>query len=152
MLAQGEANEVYDATTGQVLKRQLVVAARKEEMTYFQSKNVWVKMQREEALKMTGKQPITVKWVDVFKGDDENPNHRSRLVAREIGRKGEESIFAPTPPLEALRTVLSLAATKNTWNAKVDSDLKSFYTATDKDEERIQVSMIESVFQCAHKR
>ena len=79
--------EVYDATTGQVLRRQLVAAARKEELAYFQSKNVWVKRPREEALKMTGKPPITVKWVDVDKGDDENPNYRSRLVAREIGRE-----------------------------------------------------------------
>ena len=33
---------------------------------------------------MMGKPPISVKWVDVNKGDDLNPNYRSRLVAREI--------------------------------------------------------------------
>ena len=58
-----------------------------------------------------GKPPISVKWVDVNKSDDEEPNYRSRLVAREIRVPGEASIFAPTPPLEALRTVLSMAAT-----------------------------------------
>ena len=59
----------------------------------------------------TGKLPITVKWVDVNEGDDGSPNYRSRLVAREIRLPGQEGIFAPTPPLEALRTVLSLATT-----------------------------------------
>ena len=38
-------------------------------------------------------------------------NYRSRLVARQVRKKGIESIFAPTPPLEALRSVLGLAAT-----------------------------------------
>jgi len=39
------------------------------------------------------------------------PNYRSRLVAREIRKAGEDPIFAPTPPLESLRTIISLAAT-----------------------------------------
>ena len=68
---------------------------------------------------MQGKLPITVKWVDVNKGDDDEPNYRSRLVAREIKRRGEESIFAPTPPLEALRVILSLLATKEYWRFRI---------------------------------
>ena len=56
--------------------------------------------------------PIAVRWVNVYKGDDENPNYRSRLFAREIRRKGADPLFAPTPPLESLRAVLSLAATR----------------------------------------
>ena len=49
--------------------------------------------------------------MNVNKGEDDNPAYRSRLVAREIRLPGQDSIFAPTPPLEALRTVLSMAAT-----------------------------------------
>ena len=45
------------------------------------------------------------------KGDDRNPNIRSRLVAREMRLPGEEAVFAPTPPLETLRMVLSHAVT-----------------------------------------
>ena len=63
------------------------------------------------ALAATGKAPITVRRVDVNKGDDESPNYRSRLVVSEITRMGEDLMFAPTPPLESLRTVLSQAAT-----------------------------------------
>ena len=36
-------------------------------------------------------------------------------MAREIRKKGEDSIFAPTPPLEALRTIIMLAATPDLW-------------------------------------
>ena len=65
-----------------------------------------------EALRRTGRPPITVRWVEVNKGDDLNPKIRSRLVAREIRLPGEDAIFAPTPPLESLRMVLSHAATQ----------------------------------------
>ena len=64
-----------------------------------------------EARRVTWKPPITVRWVDVNKGDNTCPNVRSRLVARQIRQAGEDAIFAPTPPLEALRSVLSMAAT-----------------------------------------
>ena len=36
-------------------------------------------------------------------------------------KKGEDSIFAPTPPLESLRAVLSLAATPTLWMKSVPS-------------------------------
>ena len=35
------------------------------------------------------------------KGDEKDPEYRSRLVAMEIKRKHDEDIFAATPPLEA---------------------------------------------------
>ena len=105
-------SEVFrDSVTGQVLDPTLVRAARRKEMEYFKSKNVWVKKPVSEAYERMGKAPITVKWVDTNKGDDVEPNYRSRLVAREIRRYGEDSIFSPTPPLESLRTILSLAVT-----------------------------------------
>ena len=60
---------------------------------------------------MSGKDPISVRWVNTNKGDDICPNVRARLVAREMKKAGDEAVFAPTPPLETLRTVLSLATT-----------------------------------------
>ena len=65
----------------------------------------------EEARRRTGKPPITVRWVDINKGDELEPSIRSRLVARQIRQPGEETIFAPTPPLEFFRTMVSLAST-----------------------------------------
>ena len=58
--------------------------ARAMEMDYFTSRDVYTKMPREEAFRRMGKAPISVKWVDVNKGDDSEPNYRSRLVAGEI--------------------------------------------------------------------
>ena len=61
-----------------------------------------------EARRATGKPPITVRWVDVNKGDNANPTVRFRLVPRQAG---DDAIFAPTPPPEALRRILSIATT-----------------------------------------
>ena len=43
-----------------------------------------------------------------------HPKYRSRLVARQMKAMdlSGQSYFAPAPPLEALRTVISLAMTK----------------------------------------
>ena len=62
---------------------------------------------------VTGRRAISVRRVDVNKGDDVHPNYRSHLVARQIMAAGKsgETYFAPAPPPEALRTVLSLAVT-----------------------------------------
>ena len=101
-----------DSITGQPLNTDLVHAARKKELEYFAAKRVWRKVPRADAMRLQGKPPITVKWIDVNKGDDENHNYRSRLVAREVRKPWEASVFAPTPPLEALRSILSIAATE----------------------------------------
>ena len=131
---QGE--KVYrDATSGQVLDPILVKEARRKELQYFESKCVWHKRPRAEAYSKTGKPPVTVKWVDVNKGDDIHPSYRSRLVAREIRRPGEDSIFAPTPPLESLRTVMSMATTDFEGDKKHVRDGKS--------EDRTQISVID---------
>ena len=124
-----------DAITGQPLDPVLVAEARKKELEYFETKGVWHKRPRAEAYRRMGKPPITVKWVDVNKGDDLHPNYRSRLVAREIRRPGEDSIFAPTPPLESLRTVLSMATT--------DFNGEPKHVREDHSEERTQISVID---------
>ena len=52
---------------------------------------------------------MTVKWVDVHKGDQNRPEYRSRLVARELKKWDPlmSGTFAATPPLECLKLVLS---------------------------------------------
>ncbi len=71
-------------------------------------------MSKAVARATTGKSPISVRWVDVNKGDELNPNYRSRLVARQLKALDHsgQSYFAPAPPLGALRTVVSMATTK----------------------------------------
>ena len=81
-------------------------------MDYFESKRVWEIGSINEARTVMGRAPISVRLVETNKGDDANPNIRTRSVAREIKPAGQDAIFAPTPPLESLRTILSMATTK----------------------------------------
>ncbi len=110
----GYSGRYRDDITGQPLRDDLVREARQKGLDHFCRKGVWIKRPRGEARRVTGRPPITVRWVDVNKGDDLNPKYRSRLVARQLKAQDRSgaSFFAPTPPLEALRTVLSMAATR----------------------------------------
>ncbi len=112
--AQGYSGQFRDDLTGQVLRDDLVREARAKELEYFHSKGVWLKVPKHIAKLRGGRPPISVRWVDVNKGDDMNLKYRSRLVARQIKALDTSgtNYFAPAPPLEALRTVLSLAMTK----------------------------------------
>ena len=74
---------VYDTNTGAELDLEKVAAARKEELDWVQRQCIYKKVDAEDARKV-GKVPITMKWVDRNKGDNERPNYRSRLVCREI--------------------------------------------------------------------
>merc|ERR1711884_868683 len=54
---------------------------------------------------------IQVRWIDINKGDEGNPNIRSRLVAKDFKTESIPELFAGTPPLEAMRVICSEAAT-----------------------------------------
>ena len=59
-----------------------------------------------------GGRTIQTRWIDVNKGDVERPNYRSRLVGKEFKTSPDDSLYASTPPLEALRLIVSRAATR----------------------------------------
>ena len=111
-----------------------VVVARATELEFFHKRGVYVKVKRS---KVTGK-IIRLKWIDTNKGDNDNPNYRSRLVGMEFSSGADPENFASTPPIEGLRVVVSHAATKTNkkkhkfmindiarayFNAKLDRDL-----------------------------
>ena len=61
----------------------------------------------------TGKGPIGTRWIDINKGDEANPDHRSRLVAQQVKyHSKEKNIFAATPPLEAQKLLFAMAVTE----------------------------------------
>ena len=64
----------YDDITGEPLDFEKVIEARKEEMEEFRKHKVYEKVPMEECIRVTGKQPIGVRWVDVNKGDKDNPD------------------------------------------------------------------------------
>ena len=108
-----------DDVHGKELDLGEVRKARKEELDYMRSRGIWREVSVQEAWDKTGRAPVSVKWVDTNKGTEEEPNIRSRLVARDFKVKDScrEDLFAATPPLELLKALLSKAVTG-------DKDLK----------------------------
>ena len=99
-----------DDQSGGELVPELVRAARKSEIDYFRSMGVYDKVPEKECWDFTGCAPISVRWVDINKGDSLCPNYRSRLVAREFNTSDRPEWYAATPPSETLRIILSKLA------------------------------------------
>ena len=104
----------WDDVHGGELPLKEVIAARKEEVEYMQQRRIWEVVPIAQCWDTTGKDPVSVRWVDVNKGGLEKWEVRSRLVARDFkGRdKDRDDLFAETPPLEGKRMLLSRAATR----------------------------------------
>ena len=84
----------------------------------------------EECMRMTGRKPISTRWIDINKGDVSNPNYRSRLVAREINTHKRNDLFAATPPLEALKMIPAMTATANKGESIMINDIsRAFFHA-----------------------
>jgi hypothetical protein len=109
-LAAWPAAAVYDEITGATLPPGLVRQARAEEVKFMLDWGVWERALVSDCWHETGKAPIGSKWVDVNKGDAANPLIRSRFVVKEIATYKTDDFFTATPPLEALRLLLALAA------------------------------------------
>ena len=100
----------WDDVSGKELKPEGVRKARALEIEHVNMKKVWRKISRAEATRQ-GCKFIGTRWVDVDKGDERSPDYRSRLVAKEFNTGQEDGLYASTPPLEALRWILSHAVT-----------------------------------------
>ena len=101
----------YDDTTGEELDPKEVMRARAKEVGYIHEKKVWAKISRQEA-EAQGWRVLKARWIDINKGDKERPKYRSRSVAKEFNDGEVDGLFASTPPLEALRYMISDAATR----------------------------------------
>ena len=74
--------------------------------------NIWASTQGFDAATKSRRGIIIgVGWVDVNKADEHAPDYRPRFVGREFRQGNDDSLCASTPPLEALRTIASNAAT-----------------------------------------
>ena len=69
------------------------------------------KVSNQECIEGTGNKLIAVKWIDRNKQDAQNPLYKSRLVGKAFNTYNDITSYAATPPLEALRLIISLAAT-----------------------------------------
>ena len=109
----------FDTKTGKELDERMVAAARKEEIEFMRQIKLYGKIDWEECIRMTGRLPVSTKWVEVDKGTLEKPDVRCRLVARDFRVKGEghrDDLFAAMPPLEAKKLLFKMAAA--TWKGR----------------------------------
>ena len=79
--------EFRDNRTGEYLDPELVAKARSEEVEFMAKIGLFQEVDITECLEMTGRPPISTRWVDVNKGSTESPDVRCRLVARDFKPK-----------------------------------------------------------------
>ena len=96
--------------------------ARLEELQEIHSFKVYEKVPISECIQVTGKKPIGCRWSDTNQGDEKAPKYRSRLCAKEFRASDplKAGCFAATPPLEALRLLLSMCMSG--WDNDVDRE------------------------------
>ena len=94
------------------MRKDLVEAARAEELSVVKKMKVWRKDRRDECFQATGRAPIKLRWVDIIKGDELHPKYRSRIVAKEIKINKRLELFAATPPLEFIKYLISRCASR----------------------------------------
>ena len=97
-----EEEFAWDDVNNSALPLELVKNARQEDMRHMKGK-IFKVVKKEEAWKVTGKAPISTKWVDTDKTHGTGtPMVRSRWVARDFKDPKEkecEDLFSATPPI-----------------------------------------------------
>ena len=130
-----ELEIAWDDVSGAELDPKKDRKAREEEIQYVRTMDLYEKVPIIECYNATGKAPISIRWIDINKGDNVNINYRSRLVAREINIHKRDDLFAATPPLEALELILSMTTTGNRGETIMVNDIsRAFFHAKAKRE------------------
>ncbi|CAK0903034.1 unnamed protein product, partial [Prorocentrum cordatum] len=117
--------EFYDDLAGLPLDPALVKAARRLEMDFMAQLDVWVYAKDEDCYRELGRKPLSVRWVDIDKGDADRPDCRSRIVVQETKAQstiaGDDigAVFAPTPPLGCLRLISSMVMSSDPSEGRV---------------------------------
>ena len=71
----------WDDLTGMKLEAGKVIETRAKEVTYLREKRVYDNIHRQYAM-INKWNIIKTRWIDINKGDDENPVYRSRLAGK----------------------------------------------------------------------
>ena len=101
----------WDDNNGGWFDPELCAKGRREEVEYTRRPKMYTSVSREVCLRETGRTPIKTGWAETDKGQPGKPNVRARWVAKEYKTHARPELCASTPPLEALKVVLSEIAT-----------------------------------------
>ena len=105
-----DGRQFWDDVSGKPLDLEVNQAARREELEFVEGKPLYEIVDRAEAIRVTGRPPISTKWVDIDKG---NGVYRSRWVGRQFTDGTDQGeYFAATPPWEAVKALISIAASQ----------------------------------------
>ena len=118
LMAENGVEYACDDVSSAYLDPKLVRQARDLEMKFFNDMAVYTRVLRSEQLRCKGK-IIKTRWIDINKGDSIDVNYRSRLVGKEFKTYADDSLYASTPPLEALRLIVSRASTNDGTNRQL---------------------------------
>ena len=115
---QEDWRKYWDDVSGEELDASLTQAARREEIEAIHSMKVYKKVPISQCLSETGRRPVGTRWVDTNKGDSRNPKVRCRLVAQEVAIGKIPELFAATPPIEYIRSLVSCCASSQWSNGR----------------------------------
>ena len=100
-----------DDITGKELPWQAVKHAREKELKYLREHGVHEKVDERAAVAKYKVTPVDTKWVDTDKALEGGAMQiRARIVAREFKSGDRPDLYAGTHPLEALKAIISIAA------------------------------------------
>ena len=99
---------VYATKSGAVLDPQAVAAGRRMQLQALEEKEAIIQVPHDFPL--ADAKRIRSKWLDDYSSS--GAEVKSRLVATEVAYGNRDYCFAGTPPLKALRLVVSLAASR----------------------------------------
>ena len=100
----------YDDVSGDLLPPELVRAARDLEVEYLKRMNVYEVVPRSQVRESGKGKLIKGRRLDINKGDSAKPNIRSRYVGKEVATGVDATLYACTPPLEALKLIMGIAS------------------------------------------
>ena len=129
----------WDDSSGATLDSNEARRARREEFEYVRNMDLYEKVLVKQCYDKTARAPISTRWIDINKGDQDCPNYRPRLVARGTNTHRRDDLFAVIPPLEALMLILSMTATSNRVEIRMVNDIgRAFFHANAKREAHVQ--------------
>ena len=124
-------DQAWDGHAGESLDAKKVKEARRLEMEYYDKMHVFDKVLVAQCWERTGKAPLKARLVDIDRGT----RCRSRWVAKQFRGSDSEEWFAATPPIEALRALIShtMSGTKKKALMVCDVSRAFFYAPVQQD-------------------